>query len=93
MLNVSIAICRRDPRLDAEGTLKKARKTNAVMINIESISSGPREIGKAAMFLQTTLQPTITQTQSSNAAWGLGSTSVTVRPWAQSMAQYNGGRN
>lgn len=89
MLNVSIVICRRDLRLDAEGTLRKARKTNAVMINIESISSGPREIGKAAMVLQTT----ITQTHSSNAARGLGSTSVTVRPWVQSMAQYDGGRN
>ena len=55
MLNVSIVICRRDPRLDAEGTLRKARKTNAVMINIESIRSGPREIGKAAMVLQTTI--------------------------------------
>lgn len=88
MLNVSIVICRRDPRLDAEGTLRKARKTNAVMINMESISSGPLEIGKAAMVPQT-----ITQTHFSNAAWELGSTSVTVRPWVQSMAQYNGGRN
>ena len=66
MLNASILICRPDPRLDAEGTLRKARKTNAVMINIESISSGPREIGKVAMFLQTTI------IHSSNAAWLTG---------------------
>ena len=66
MLNVSIVICRRDPRLDAEGALRKARKTNAVMINIQSISSGPREIGKVAMFLQTTI------IHSANAAWLTG---------------------
>ena len=63
MLNVSILICRPDPRLDAEGTLRKARKTNAVMIYIESISSVPREIEKVAMFLQTTI------IHSLNAAW------------------------